>query len=365
MPAIDTPLLLDILLGLIILLFVPFGVRRGVAKEAIVSGGLLLGAAVAAAWAESAGDDLADWLDLGSETARFTVAAAALGGGALILGYGGGAALGRLRQGVLARLTGGLLAALNGALLLAYLLAFVQRFLRPGRDPGVVDDGVVGRALVRELDWLLLGAAAAMALCVVLGLIVTGFRRRNEPGGVDGAGAVVPPRQRPVRVPRDVDAGKYEPTSPFGSPGGSDPRPGRFGGSSPGLGHTTPLPDPPERWRIDDPPERDADRWPRPRAMLDASHATNGHAPTPPLADDWLRRTGTVTPLPPSEPTRPDGGATEGIVPPGPGNVDTAPRAGAASEPEENAGTSRRRCPACGAGAGARDLFCPECGTTL
>jgi uncharacterized membrane protein required for colicin V production len=46
-PQIDTPLLLDILLGLVILLFVPFGIRRGVAKEAMVSAGVLLGATLA------------------------------------------------------------------------------------------------------------------------------------------------------------------------------------------------------------------------------------------------------------------------------------------------------------------------------
>ena len=47
MPQIDTPILLDILLGLVILLFVPFGIRRGVAKEAMVSAGVLLGATLA------------------------------------------------------------------------------------------------------------------------------------------------------------------------------------------------------------------------------------------------------------------------------------------------------------------------------
>lgn len=368
MPSIDTALLLDILLGLIVLLFVPFGVRRGVAKEAMVSAGLLLGAAVGAAWAETAGTDLASWLDLSAETARFAVAVTALVGGALLLGYGGGAALGRLRQGILARLTGGILAAVNGTILLAYLLAFVQRFLRPGSDPGVVDDGIVGRTLLRDLDWLLLGAAAVAAVCVLLGLLVTGFRRRGEPLAVEVGGGVVPPRQRPVRVSREADSGKYEPTA-SDAPGGPDPRPGRFGGSSPGLapglGQTSPLPSPPERWRSDDPPQRDGDDWRRPRAMLDASPASNGHAPAP-SRDAWLRRTGTVTHPSPEASTGSNALGGGGFGPPGGGTTGAVPRAGTPPDPEgDGAAPGRRRCPACGAVPGPRDLFCPECGTAV
>lgn len=359
MPAIDTDLLLDLLLGAIVLLFVPFGVRRGVAKEAMVSGGILLGAALAGIWADRAGDELANWLGLGTTTSRFTVATAAVIAGAVVLGYGGGAALGRLNQGILARLAGGLLAAFNGALLLAYVLGFVERHLRPGRDIGEVDDGYVGWALLREFDWVLLAAAAILAVCVLLGLVVTGFRRRNERGTVDAGGGAIPPRQRPVRVPRDVDAGKYEPTIPSGPSGGIEPRPGRFGGGQSGLGQTTPLPDPPQRWRIDDRPEGETESWPRPRAIRGDGAAANGHAAPSASAGEWLRRTDAA-----GQATATDIGRLDDRVTEAGGSVvfggNGAGVGGAAA-----AGATDRRCPACGALAGPRDHFCPECGTTL
>ena len=72
----------------------------------------------------------------------------------MLLGYGGGAALGRTRQGVLAHLAGGVLAALNGGLLVALLLADVERYLPPWNE---LDDGMVSRYLLRETDRLLLG----------------------------------------------------------------------------------------------------------------------------------------------------------------------------------------------------------------
>lgn len=348
MPTIDTDLLLDVLLGLIVLLFVPFGVRRGVAKEAMVSAGVLLGAVVADRWADRGGDELAGRFSFSVDTARFVVAVASLAVGAVVLGYGGGAALGRLRQGVLARLAGGLLAALNGALILAYVLAFIQRFLRPGRDVGAIDDGVVGRFLLREFDRFLLAAAAALAVAVVLGLIVTGFRRRNEPlvlPGADNPG--IPPRQRPVRFPRGGDAGKYEPDADPPPPGPAS-RPGRFGGGASSLGQTRPILDRPEPWRGDE-PETGAS-WPRPRATLEVGGATNGHAAEPAGATDWLRRgSGTLHFDRPSTGDPTLGG--DGVARP-----PTEPVAGE---------TGERRCPTCGAPLGRQDVFCAECGTTL
>ncbi len=353
MPTIDAALLLDLLLGVIILFFVPFGVRRGVAKEAMVSAGLLLGVAVAETWANRGAEPLVERFDVGHDTARFVVAVASLGVGLLVLGYGGGAALGRVRQGLLARLAGGVLAAINGALVLAYLLAFVQHYLNHGNDPGVIADGYVGGALLRHLDWLLLGAAGLLAACVVFGLIITAFRHRNDvpvPPSPDPLAGAVPPRQRPVRVAREADAGKYEPTggASFGSSTTPDPRPGRFGGGTSSLSQTAPLLDTGDRPRVAEDQNRGS-AWSRPLPPIDPGHATNGHAPTPPVADDWLRRS---RPAP-----RPDDSDQP------PSTAGTRWRPGALDR--TNFDALPRRCPSCGAVPGSNDVFCPECGATI
>lgn len=91
MPRIDTPLLLDILLGLVVLLFVPFGIRRGAAKEAMVSAGILLGATLAARFGEPWGQELSARTSLDVGAATFAASTAILLACTFLLGYGGGA----------------------------------------------------------------------------------------------------------------------------------------------------------------------------------------------------------------------------------------------------------------------------------
>lgn len=362
MPAIETGLLLDLLLGVIVLLFVPLGLWRGVAKEAMVSAGILLGAAIATAWAERWGDDLAAEVDLGRQTARFVVATAALVGSTILLGYGGGVALGRVRQGIMARLAGGLLGALNGALLLAYLLTFVQDYLREGEGPGVLDDGIVAGALLEDFDWLLVGAAGALLLAVLLGLLVTTIRHRREPVAPVAAEADaghLAPRQRPIRLARAGDTGKYEPVA-----GAS---PGRFGSGTHPAGETRPLAARPET-RLAGGEPGGTGTWPEPPPNGNARRFGNGHTPTPPAGDEWLRRAAAMTR--PGEPTGPPRGgeptttpAADIPTPRWPFGADAGGTAGAGGSRHRDA--TERRCPACGATAGGHDLFCPECGTTL
>lgn len=345
MPTLDTSLLLDMLFAVIVLLFVPFGIRRGVAKEAMVSAGILIGIALAAAWTETGADRVGEQTDFGSDMARFVVAAGAVVLSTIILGYGGGAALGRVRAGILSRLAGGLLAAFNGAVLLSALLRLIERYLWRDEGAGVADDGYLGRYLLRDDEWLLLAAAVTMGVCVIFGWIVTGFRTRNEPLGEAPSQSMVPmpPRQRPVRVARDADAGKYEPVATQGTPlqSAPPPRPGRFGGGVSSLGQTAPITGQPDAWRSPETPNR-GESWPRPKAMLDESAKTNGHASAPTVAGDWLRRAT---------------GRRRG------GEADDA--GGHGREHASNRRLTGLRCPGCGAAVGEQDVFCPECGATV
>ena len=317
---IDSRLLLDLLLVFIVLLFVPFGIRRGVAKEAMVSAGILLGALVGSRWATAGGTWLATSLGLDQAVAAFAVALAALLGGTFLIGYGAGSAVGDVHPGFASRLAGGLLAALNGVFFLSYLLQTIEQWLAPG---DALDDGLVTGMLLRRFDDLLLVAAGVVVVLIVAGWIVRAVR-----GPRPVAEVAMPPRSRPVRVAPVGDAGKFEPELvPSGRPTGAY------------AAETAPLP-------AD--PSRGGNPWQRP---FGASSA-NGHAATggAPAEGDWMQRPGDPVGAGRNvwSQAAADGGRRFGVG------------GGAEGTVEE-----RRRCPTCGAVADPDDLYCQQCGKTL
>jgi uncharacterized membrane protein required for colicin V production len=329
-PQIDTPLLLDILLGLVVLLFVPFGIRRGVAKEAMVSAGILLGATLAERFGQTWSAELAARFALEPDTALFAVSALLLFAGTFLLGYGGGAALGVVRPGTGSRLVGGVLAAFNAALLLSYLLRWIDETLRQG---AALDDGIVSQALLRQTDLLLLAGAGVLLVLTVVGWIMNALRSRRLPRESDGvlAGGI-PARQRPVRVSPSADAGKYEPTVDQVA------RSGRFGSS---LDATSPLGQRP--WSATD----------------QALSGTNGHGHDA-LAESATQYAPGVSP--------PQQDETVWAAWSSPANEEPFSRSDTANKwpvPSSVGVTDDERCAVCRARVGPRDVFCPECGATL
>ncbi|HEU0115286.1 MAG TPA: zinc ribbon domain-containing protein [Thermomicrobiales bacterium] len=329
LPTIETPLLLDLLFGVIVLLFVPFGARRGAGREAIVAAGLLLAAAVAAAWVEAWGAWLAQQVALDPNLARFVVTVGILLVGWIGIGWIGGAAMAG-RPGIASRLAGGLLAALNGAFLLAQILAAIERDLQVGAISG----SVVGGELLRDRDRLLLGAA-------LLGLVIAVVARltrsmRSEPAAND-FGFGVGSRQRPVRLAAGADAGKYEPEAAAGVPP---------------LDETTPLPRRPEgtAGRA----ANDGAWW---RPSPPAPRPSNGHRPTG-LPEDWSQAAESGA----SWQARRDQAYNRTVEFPASGAAGR--RFGGSSQPDQGA-DDRERCPTCGAHVTGNDLFCPSCGKTL
>lgn len=316
MPEIDSRLLLDLLLGFIALLFVPFGIRRGAALEAMVSAGILLGAAVGARWRDEAGRWLADSLGLEPATASFVVATAALLAGTFLIGYGAGIAAGNLRPGLPSRLAGGLLGALNGILFLSFLLQIVADSLDTG---GALDDGIVSGVLLRQGDEVLLAGAGLVLLCIVVGWVLRATRRPPPPA------PVVPARTRPVRISPAPEAGKFEPvTVPP-----TDPAPFP-------AAETAPLPEAPR-----------GNPWQRP---IGSAPPTNGHSGLPDGGPEWARR----------------GAAPEAAAPVWTGWTSAGEAARRfANEAPAATSPAGRRCPTCGATAGATDLYCQQCGKTL
>jgi uncharacterized membrane protein required for colicin V production len=333
-PQIDTPLLLDILLGLVILLFVPFGIRRGVAKEAMVSAGVLLGATLAERFGPGWGAELTARFGPEQGAATFAASAALLFACTFLLGYGAGAALGRSRPGTASRLAGGLLAAFNAAFLLSTLFGWIDQILQQG---AALDDGIIGEALLRRADLLLLGATGVLLVLTVLGWIVNASRARRQPRESNGSlMAGMPARQRPVRMANDGDAGKYEP--------GLEPvsRSGRFGQ---GLEATSPLPV--------GSTYAGADPWPRDGQ---ATLVNNGHSRAGQV--ESTRQRALDAPHTPNDETvwSPWSAA---------GGDQTAESGGPWPVTSATGVTDDERCAVCRARVGPRDVFCPECGATL
>jgi len=324
-PQIDTPLLLDVLLGLVVLLFVPFGTRRGVAKEAMVSAAILLGALLADRFADSWAPRVAGLMGLDIATSTFVTSLFLLLGIPIVLGYGGGIALGPTRPGMLSRLTAGLLAAVNGVYLLSTILSWIDRDLR-GSAP--LEEGIVSTTLIRRADEILLYVTLGLILVTVLGWFVRMFRSRREPTRSEIA-AGAPMRQRPVGTSAAADYGKHEPMGDAGAPTG------RF---APSLDTTSPL------------PAAGAALWSSHSHDASANGQSAVHFAGAPRAnangaassrDDqtvWMASSGSVesTQASPSWPVAAARGVTED-----------------------------ERCAVCRAQVGPRDVFCPECGATL
>lgn len=327
MPDLDSRLLLDLLLSFIVVLFVPFGIRRGVAREAIVTAGIFLGAFVAARWAERGGAWLAEAGGPDRSTAAFAVALTALLVGTFFVGYGSGVAVGNLRPGVPSRLAGGLLAALNGVLFLGFLLQAIDQWLQPG---DALAEGIVTGALLRRFDDLLLLGAGIVLLLIMAGWIVNAVRPPRV-----ATEATIPARSRPVRLAPGADAGKYEP----------DHLPINARRVPVAVDETAPVP-------------TDADLASNPWRKPFAASPLNGHGGSPadargrPAGGAWVQQSGETAP--------PPRGGRDGWIAAGDDDAFHPGVVGAAAHP-----TERRRCPTCGAVADADDHFCQQCGKTL
>jgi hypothetical protein len=387
----DDYLVLDILLGLIVVLFAAIGCWRGAAKEVVVTAGIFAGYALASSWAQPWGSDLADLIDLRRDVAQLVVAATALLSATILLGYGGSALAGSPDVRVSGRVAGGVLAAINGGLLLHYCLSFVERFLTDEGAQRALDRSHVSRLLLRQFGWLLIGVAGVAATAIVVTLILR--RRRAFVPLVPDSDALetvvyqeTGSRQRPARLPRGADDGKYEPVAR-----GYDPSSGRYGADAPSAGQTIPLP-PVDAASLAHGGGRGTPSSNGPRSVP----RTDSFA-----GDDWYRRDGASRPeTTPTADERlsPNGqSASDRFAPPvsadrsesggsahqergtnGHGSIEEVSalswiRRSAhpgwigdlAATPSTGAHEQRtRQCRACAADLGEGDSFCPRCGTS-
>lgn len=172
-------LVLDILLILLVLLFMPIGFWRGPIKELFVTLGIMTGVLLADFWARPWGRDLTEYTELTAGSGAFIIAMAFLVAATFVLGYGLGATLAPTYHSNLARALGAGIAAVNGTLLLSFALQYVRLHLLSTANADSLDDSYMARFLLDGIGWVLLGAAF-IAIPLLLFVLVSG-RRAYEP----------------------------------------------------------------------------------------------------------------------------------------------------------------------------------------
>lgn len=236
-------LILDLLFGVIVVLFAAIGMWRGVVKEIPVTAAIFLGAALASSWAVPWGNDLAREADLRTDVSRMIVTASALLGATLILGYGGGALIASHELGWGSRLIGGILAAINGGLILHFVLHGVESFFTGEATRDALRQSEVARILLREFGWILVAVASLLALCIVIAAIWGRNHLESDYGSAPTFDAEADPdysvgsRGRSARLPTPADSGKYEPVR-----SGFDSQTGRYAADAPSIRQTVALP---------------------------------------------------------------------------------------------------------------------------
>lgn len=298
----STSLILDVSFGLLALLFLPIGYRRGVQREVFVTAGVLAGAQLSASWARPWGSDVADAIDVRTGIGAFAVSAAFIVGAAVVLGYGGSGAANPRDPGRWGRAVGALLAVANGTLVAAYLLRDIERFLADAATERALARSRVADVLLRQFGWVVVGMAALGALAVAVVLL----RRRDSAVTLAPAVSAAwdpPPLATSPRKPRlgwGTDEGKVEPARRA-----FDSASGRFAADAPSLHATMPMAP------VAPPPDR-AGNWRGDRS-------------------EWME----------IAPRDPNGWAPRAADPP----VPTGPR-----------------CAGCGEALTPEDMFCPRCG---
>lgn len=362
-------LILDLLFGIIVVLFAAIGLWRGIVKEIPITAAIFAGAALASSWANPWGGDLADLSDIRTDASRMIVLGVALVGTTIVLGYGGAALIGHLEITWGERFAGALLAGINGVLLLHYALDGVERFFTGDATTEALDQSYVARLLLREFGWVLVGAAVMMTLCLMVGWTRARRSSRNRVASASSvlAESSIGARGRPARLPREADSGKFEPVT-----SGFDARSGRYAADAPSVQQTIAMPP------VD--PERVANEGGRYAPPPSASGGTPRQSRAPSAADrsgfdgdEWIRRAA----APPSveRPDRKSDHVGDGDSAHHPtanghrvfdGTTSSSWSNPAPQTPDSEAFPPRAaRCPRCAGGVGSDDDFCPHCGQRL
>src|SRR4051794_32452228 len=145
---IGTPEIIDIVTVAVIVLLGAFGFWRGILKEVLITGGMVVGALLSSFWEIRGANWLAENTTFNSDTALFTIRAACIFLGALLFGYVGAHLADLPPADMPGRLGGFVLGCVNGVLLIALLGQPAYALLLDSEQRAHVDN-------TRVLSWML------------------------------------------------------------------------------------------------------------------------------------------------------------------------------------------------------------------
>lgn len=162
---------LDLLMAMVLIMFVPIGLWRGALREWLTLTGITLGLLLAGSWATPWGTEIATATGRDQNLTSFTVAIVFFLGSALIVGYGGGVTL-PYRPDLTGtnRFIGALLGLGNGTLILSGILQIMQQNLFSGRPESPLKTAGLAAFLIDSVGWVYLGLFAIFIGCIVAGL---------------------------------------------------------------------------------------------------------------------------------------------------------------------------------------------------
>ena len=215
---------LDLLIGLILVLFVPLGVWRGLLREALTTGGILLAAVVAGDWAPVWGPALTAQTGLTRPLALFLVAISLFLGVVLVIGYGSALLLPARAPGRWGRAAGGPLGLVNAALIVGYTLRFLQIHLYGNAPDSAIAQSSAAWFLANLVAVVFLLPVLVLTPAIIVAAGVRLVRRRRGYAAVGAAAttAVLPAladtaATRPIQRPAGV-ADTGSPPSPLQVP---------------------------------------------------------------------------------------------------------------------------------------------------
>ena len=173
---VSIPQVLDLLLALVLVMFVPIGLWRGALREWMTLAGILFGWIMQAEWSgtTSWGGDLAALLKLDPTLASFFVAALLFLGITLIVGYGSGVMLPyRPDLSWSNRALGACLGLGNGVLILSGVLRIMDQTLFNSQAGSPLRLSGLGEFLIVYVGW-----AYLLMLIVLVGSIFAGVAAR-------------------------------------------------------------------------------------------------------------------------------------------------------------------------------------------
>jgi uncharacterized membrane protein required for colicin V production len=191
-------LALTIGLSLVLLTLTVLGYFRDLRRNLIALLGTLVGALLVNFWGAQWGASVGRWI-AGVDPQRTTlwVSCLVFVWCALLVGYGGGRLIPRVKESAMSqRITGAVLGLLNGVLIISFLLRYIT--VQESTLTPLIKADVLANLLTNGLPWLFLGTAIIVTLLVLVRGMLGLVGRRSVPAASSTPAAASASAKPPV-----------------------------------------------------------------------------------------------------------------------------------------------------------------------